>query len=617
MNKNLVTLIVSVAAVVACGIGWLVVPALQGARAAVDAETSVRLERARRLLDQYNAALAYQALLIERLSEQGVEIDPDDLSEDVADDYQQLHAEMWEAYRPVDWPEVGEPTPAYARYGNVPGEIRSGLAATARLVRENEGLLDDAEHAVDHALAVIEGEESSRTDAEGNRLKSTILYYKGLAKRVEAQLHRRESDRYRRELVSLATDVRASQAGQTLVADTRIDAQITRLKAKASELEASVGKDREAVAALDPRIRDLEARSLAAEARAAQALRDIEMLKDQGIDFADPNGAENFQTRFERLDQLYREATREAHALVHGTYPNARIDQSGDYLTGQYVESGSDGDPLVEYGLLHYRSERAVLTAKIEVKEHGLDDLRSNIGRLEGMKGAYLDTQNEVAQRITGSVDVASEVYTELNRAESEAFAVEDEALGLLDRSLRAAKQAAQYADSWLREAGDCTRGMSMEAKSRSAFGGRLNDGWMGGFIAAQEADARLAKAWIQHARYDAAKQNTELLADVAELLQLAEADVESEQTKMAEAHDAGLEEVEEAMAVLQRSHGRTERHWTVTAQAAGATYLLALFGHEEYVAEAVQAYHAAVQGRENEKFTQVFIARISRLENQ
>ncbi len=617
MNKNVVTLVVSVAAIVICAIGWFVLPSLQDARQAVDDETSVQLERARRLLDKYNTSLAHRALLTDRLSEQDVEVDPDDLSDDVADDYQQLHAVMWEAYQPVDWPEGGVPTPAHPRYGNLPGQIRSGLTETARLVRENEKLLDDADRAVDQALAVTKSGESSRSHAEANRLKSVILYHKGLAKRMEAQLHRRDSDRYRRELMSLATDAGTSRSAQTLVADTQVDVQIARLKAKTAELKAVIGKDRETLAALDARIRDLEARFLAAEARAAQALKNIDAFKAQGIDFSDPGGAESFQTRLEEQDRLYRKTARKAHALMHGTYPNARIDQSGDYLTGRYVEDESGGDPAVEYGLVHYRSERAVLVAEIDGRKRGLDDFRSDIARLEGMKNDYESSQTQAAGCIAESVAAASEAYAELNRIDSEAFAIEDEALGLLDRSLKTAKQAAGYADRWLRDAGNRTRGLSMEAKNRSAFGGRLSDGWMGGFIAAQEADAHLAKAWIQHVRYDAYTQNAKLLADVAELVQLTEADVESEQTKATQAHDAGLDDIKESMAVLQRAHGKTERHWTITAQAAGATYLLALFGHEEYVTEAIEAYRTAVQGRENERFAEVFLSRLSRLENR
>ena len=70
-------------------------------------------------------------------------------------------------------------------------------------------------------------------------------------------------------------------------------------------------------------------------------------------------------------------------------------------------------------------------------------------------------------------------------------------------------------------------------------------------------------------------------------------------------------------MNVLESVHGKVERHWTVTAQAAAANDLLALFGQEDYADDALEAYRTAVQGRENQPFVAPFLARINRLENR
>ena len=92
---------------------------------------------------------------------------------------------------------------------------------------------------------------------------------------------------------------------------------------------------------------------------------------------------------------------------------------------------------------------------------------------------------------------------------------------------------------------------------------------------------------------------------------------IESERVKANEAHDAGVDEIEQAMEILQRAHRKTERHWTVVAHAAGTTYLLALFGHEDYADDAVEAYRDAVSGREDEEYARTFVARLNRLERQ
>ena len=603
MNKNIVTFIVSMGAIAMCGIGWFLLPVLQDARQVVESEASVQLERARRLLDKYNASLSYGVLLTDQLADQGLAPDPEDLSDDVANDYQELHAAMWEAYPPVDWPEGGMPRPARAGYGNLPPQIRSGLAETAGLIRKNEELLNDAQRAVDRALAVTEGGESSRSHAEANRLKSVIFYHKGLAKRLQAQLQRRESYRHRRELIGLASEAVESQSMSTLVAHSEIRQQIDALGGKAAELEAAIGEDRRSLASLDARIDDLEARLLTAEERAEQALKGMDEFKAKGVDFSDPDGAEEFRIGFEEQDRIYRKAAREAHAVKYGTY--------------SHFDEDSASEPAVEHGLLHYQDERAVLSAKIDGQVRALEDLRTDAARLEGMEKAYQATQDQAVQSVAGSAAAASEAYTELNRIDSEAYVIEDEAFELFDRSLRTAKQAAGYADRWLQDARERTQGLSREAQQRSAYGSRLRDGWMGGYVAALEADAHLAKAWMHYARYDAYTQNIDLLAKVAQPLQLGEADAESERTKAEEAHDAGIDEIKVAMDVLKRVHDKTERHWTVTAQAAGATYLLVLFGHEDYVSEAIEAYRNAVQGREDAAFAQPFVSRLSRLEER
>ena len=601
MNKNVVTLIVAATAIAVCGIGWFSLPVLQDTRQVVESKASVELERARRLLDKYNASLTYGSLLADQLANHGIEPGAEDVSEDVADDYQELHAAMWEAYQPTDWPEGGLPRPAQARYGNLVSQIQNGIAEAPRLVHKNDELLNDAQRAVDRALAVTEGGESSRSHAEATRLKSVILYHKGQAKRLQARLQRRESDRHRRRLLALASEAMEAQSMGTLVADSEIRPQIDALEAKTSELAAAIGADREALATIDARIGDLEVRLLAGEEQAEQALKAMAELKAKGVDFSDPNGAEKFQVMFTEQDRVYRRATREAHALRYGTVSN--------------IVEGPGTEPVVEHGLRHHQNERAVLAATIDGRERALEGLRTDVTRLEGIEEAYQATQDRAVQGITGSAATATEAYTELNRIDSEAYVIEDEALELLDRSLRTARQAAGYADRWLADARERTQGLSREAQQRSAHGSRLRDGWMGGYVAAVEADAHLARAWIHYARYDTYTQNANVLAKVAQSLQLGEANAESERAKAQEAHDAGVDEIKQTMEVLEDVHDKTERHWTVTAQAAGATYLMALFGHEDYLAEAIETYRNAVEGRENEAYAQPFVSSLSRLE--
>ncbi len=617
MNKNLIVLIFSVAGVILCGAAWFLPPMLQDAQQVVESEASVELERARRLLDEFDATLTYRMILSEMLDDQGIEVEADDLSEDLADDYQQVHSELWEDFPPIDWPEQGEPRPAQARYSNVSTQVRTGLSETLNLADENERKLDDALAAVNRALSVTIGDESSRNHAEATRLKASISFHKGLSGATAAQLKRSEGDRYRRTLAALATVVAESEAVKSLAGDDRIDDYLGAFRSDLDELGGSLDKDRTTLAELNGTISDIEARFLAADARGKEALQTMARIKADGIDFSDSDGDERFAAKLLEQDRAHRKASREAHALMYGDYPFAQIDESADYLAGKYVENGSPTNLTTEHGLLHYQREYAAFAAIIEGRQQAVVVLDQEIAHLEDVKRRYQAGEDRVRERITDATATATEAQAELSRIESEAEVLEDEAIGHFDDAARIAGQAARYADQWISNARGQTEGMSPDAQQNSAFGMRLLDRWMGGYIAALEADARLAKARIYYARYRAASHNAAFLAKTADSLQLAEADIDAERTKAEAAGIAGLTEITAAMNVLESVHGKVERHWTVTAQAAAANDLLALFGQEDYADDALEAYRTAVQGRENQPFVAPFLARINRLENR
>ena len=200
-------------------------------------------------------------------------------------------------------------------------------------------------------------------------------------------------------------------------------------------------------------------------------------------------------------------------------------------------------------------------------------------------------------------------VYADLDRSDSEAFAVEDEALGLLDKAARTAKQASGFADDWIRDA-------RVRADQSPAFAKRVTDTWMGGHIAAQEADARLIAAWIGFDRFEAYTENAAILEKAATIA-MKEVDPEAETAKASAARTAAVEQITQAMVVLKSAHRKLNEHWTLTAQAAGANYLMTLFGYQDYLADAIESYRNAVKGREDDRIAQPFADRLSRLEGR
>ncbi len=619
MKPDKIAVIAFALATGACGLVWYFLPSLQAAQRRADAEASLHLERARRLLHQYSSNVAYQGLLLDQLREVDVDVDISDpaaLVENAGDDYQERHADLWMAFEPRDW-DQDPPRAVKPSYGNVAGQIRDGIKGRAVLVAENGKLLKDALEEIEKSDSATSGGASASTHFEAMRLKGVVQYHRGLAERLRANLKRAEADGYRRRLVELANQGVAWDTSKTLVGDSGIEDQIRGVKEQAAQAEAELNGDRKALAALDATISDLEKSLNAAQSRADQARAAMEKLEREGVDFSDPRGAEIFAERLTAQDSAYREALREVQSLEAGRLPKADIDASGDFLKGRYLENGSAANLTVEHGLAHYRNERIVLGARVEGEQTGLADALSDLSRLEGMRAASLAAQTDATNRIAEAGPLAAEAYEQLNRVESEAQAIEDAALKMLDQSVSASQQAAGAVEEWMSQARDRTQSLSPEAADFSAFKARENDDWIGGHIAVQSADARLAKAWIYYDRFVSASQNADILSLLTQTFGFREADPENERTKAEAARQAGIDEITKAMDVLTKAHPKTEKHWTVVAQAAGTTYLLALFGQNDYLSDAIEGYRNALKGREAEKFTEVLETRLKRLESR
>ena len=91
MNKSIPFGIAFVLTVVFSAAGYWFLPSMQDSKRTVKIEASKEIERARRLLHQYDASLNYKSLLSTQLVSYVDEVDPDDLSEDIEDEYQRLH----------------------------------------------------------------------------------------------------------------------------------------------------------------------------------------------------------------------------------------------------------------------------------------------------------------------------------------------------------------------------------------------------------------------------------------------------------------------------------------------------------------------------------------------
>jgi len=617
VKQNQIVITAAVAAFAVCGVGWMLVPALQNARCAGDAVAAIHLERARRMFDRHSFALQRKSLLLERISGLGLDVDLDDASqllESAEDEYQQKHEELWETFQPTDW-SAHPPRPARAAYGDLSRQVDEGVDSRNKLIEENRRELEEALGQVELALAVPGVDSLSSTYAEAMRLKGTILLHMGLAEWLRAKNARSAAEPFRSTLTALIAESGEHAATRSLVGDSGIDDQIGLLQTAATKAESELHAHRRALAELGNVIRDFEGRIAAARSRTEAARERIDELRSTGADLSAPAAADSFQAAYMDADDRYRRAEREVRYLTAGFYPHAEIEVTRDFLNGRYLEKGSDTGLTVEYGLQHFQDERALLAATIELEHRGVNELRADIARLEGVRSEHQSTGAHAVERLAAAAQSAAAEYTKLNKLESEASAIEDAALALFGRSADAFSRAADDARKQVNQAQALLAGVSPAAKQRSPFSKRAQSGWVGGYTAAQRADALMASAWIHYVRFAAHRQNAVLFARFAESLKLHEARSTDAQTNADAAREAGIQALTDALDTLEQAHRATGGHWTIVAQEAGALYLLSLFDKPSYVKDAIEAYRNATKGREDAVSTRKLVARLRRLE--
>ena len=598
------------------GAGWFFLPNLQSGQQQVVSEGAIHVERARRLLEKYNAELAYRALVLDQLRDAEVAVDAKeagDAAEDIGDEYQEAHTALWASFEPKDWKD-GTGHKAKASYGNLAGQIRDGVNKRTELVKENAALLDEATREIDLALQIQAGGSSGAENAEAHRLRAVALFHRGIAEQVAARVRRDEIEPYLSELTELANEAEQLKSLENVLEHSNIEAQIAKTRGELAATESRLNEMRGELAKLETTIGGLEQKVGAAQARSKNARAEIDRLRMAGVDFSDPQGANSFAAKLSEQYDLYRAALREVQEIQAGSLPKAEIDITGDFLRGKYLEDGAR-NLTVEPGLNHYRAERATLAAKIQHEQAGFEAIGADLARLEEGRKPFEAQQALAAKRLPKIQTQASEAYTDVNRVDSEAEAIEERGLKFLDQSVSAAQQAAQLAERWVDKGRESSANLGPEALERSAGKARSDDGWIGGFVTAQVADAKTVKAWIMYDQFNAATRLAIALERLTNQIALREVDVAAQHTRAREAKVSAIKEVELAMTALEKAHKGTERHWTLSAQGAGVTYLMVLLGHDDYLPDAVEGYRNAIKGRESDPSAEQFVSRLRGLE--
>jgi uncharacterized small protein (DUF1192 family) len=618
VKSNAIVLAAMVGGVVVAGATWFVAPMLAPPSRKVASEAGLHVERGRRILHEYNAQLAYGALVRNQLRNIDFDVDLEDTSaieDEGSETYEEIHGQLWDAFKPTNWGP--NPRQASANYGNIVGQARRGVQTRDDLVKENARLLDDALAEANAAIAVTSGDATGRDYAEAHRLRAVALYHKALTERLRSAKTRADAEQVRQELLTLTRDVVAVTSSKTLTADSKVDERIATVQNEIEKGEARLSQYEKSVAAVDAEIKAFEERLADASSKASVAFNEMQRMQNEGVDFTDAAGSTVFTNKLMALADAYGIAVREAHIIEFGGYPDAEIDYTGDYIRGRYVQGGSPDNVTMTLGLTHAQQRRGILAAKVQREMNARQGLRDDLALLEKRKASYEQMEMAATKTVDETTPIANEAYDELNQIEAEAVAIEDSALAFLDKSMAASKQAAGVSGRWASDASSKLSSVSAEAQGNSALKARSDDQWIAGFNNAQVADAQLAKAAIYLSRYKESTRTASVLGTVVGAIKLNEVDVAAEKEKASEAREAGVAAVTDAASILERAHRTTGRHWTLVAQAATANEMLVQFGLGDYVADALAGYRNAIKGREDESFSKPFADRIRRLEDR
>ncbi|MGB0714908.1 MAG: hypothetical protein ACPGXK_03465, partial [Phycisphaerae bacterium] len=591
----------------------VLVPSLQNADRAVSSESSRLMERGRWLLHRYQHGLAHKSLMLDSLAAGDVDVDVEDvdaLLDRATDDYQETYEARWADYQPKDYQTVSDASEVafIARdksvsVGNLAGTIEKGVSERNALIEQNEALLDEAMRAVDEALAYRSGSSSAQDAAEANRLKGVIYYHKGVVSRHEGRHYREEATLARNDLRMTGLRLQSMLQMNLGGAADSLSEQIKALESKKSELETTLADSRKSLEEVASLASDLEKDAAKAEARAQVLLREMAELREEGVDFSDPDGSAVFEQKMRNLSDEYREVAREAASLMYGHLPKAEIDWSGDYVAGSYVEGGQSDGLTTKLGAVHQAGRRSILESTVASLETAVASMSEDIERLKDTRSdamARAGIVDEVTRTLKSN---AEQLFEQMAELDSLAGGAEDQAIDHFEQAERFFTTAARSTETWVRDGAAKVREMSSEVRPTSGDSLRAEGGWLAGHIQAQRSDTLLGAAWCYASRYRAHQETAQLMEDLAETLGLKdESAAESEDATVAK--ENVVASVQDAADALEKAHREAGKHWTFVAQLAAMNDLMALVGFEAYRADALDAYREAINSREQDGYS-------------
>jgi chromosome segregation ATPase len=609
-------------------------------RAAVVGEADRQLERARRLLIKYSHNKERLASILADLERHGVNIAPDpgeieplletdrslleeaneELRTRARDEAAVKLRELEERFQAAGGSaerEVAAPATLGGSLAQMSRTVADALLARNAIVEENKRILDEALGVVDQALSVARGDVSGDAHPQASRLKGIILMAQAGVDYRQAVRLRERSQEPRRRFLEVVAGARQLAVEQTLAEQSGVRERLATLRMDADEIRGTLADLREERQTLDGIITDLERRITSARDKAQEARTAMEELHDEGVDLLATDGFKEFAAAYSQLAQTYRQGIAEAHRLEFGTLRNAHIDETGDYLRGEFIPEGPDGKIVVQRGLVAYTHDRAVTGLSIKRYEQTLEDVEASISEFDSLLAQYEEAATEAAAELERVREQAASAY----RMTLERSSAGDEAIKQAARKARGAvtalRSAVQAANNYTRSARDRISGASPAAQERSPFKLLSEDDWISGQATNELAQAYYLLATILAHQHETAEEDRIMAVVARSELGIDEADPDGFAATSEAARGDAVEAARDAVRELEKSGRDLNNNWTVAAQAGAAHYLLAVLENPAHLETALANYQAAVQNREDDPFAHAIVDRKDQLQDR
>lgn len=591
-----------------------VVPQVQTERLRNNGKVLVQLERARRLLAQYDSYLTDTELrreVFEDVQDPLADVDINELLSDPQVNVEELTNTELAEYGKLPAissmksaeqdllalvPAAGAPySPATRLRGS--SMVQQGHREYEQQVTRNSQILQQAEAAVKEALAIVPDHGAA------NRLLGMIHYQRGLADTRRLALLRAELGAQRFALARTLELIALVGLDREIVAQSEIDQRITTAQQEAREAGEQASAQESVVAELESRVAELRERLTDAVGRSEAAREAMEALQDEGVDLSNPSGFEDFRSAYEQQANNYRIAVIEAHVYHYGTLANAAIDYTGDYIHGQYEPIIESQGIEFDRGLVHYEQDLDSAKAQLEKMKQTQQRLADNVESLRNLRELLQQRADQASAAVTELREQALAQFNDFKSVESGVAQASSDAQKLFESASKIFARAETGVSSEERLAQQ-ERPSNPQRQSYHYSEVAGNQNWLKGQIEAEQADCELRMGLIDLGRYQEASANLSSLQGLSDLVDVSEDRANWEST-VQEASQQALEHSQQALALFRdRAKNHIgEGNWVIAAQIGCAWYIQAQLGVELAAEKALEWYKAAVDTREDKAF--------------